>query len=228
MPDKARLIAIGDIHGHLAALETLLEQIAPQANDTIVTIGDYVDRGPDSRGVIDKLLDLRGRCRLVTLLGNHDELMLEVCAGATAALRDSWLSFGGGATLASYGCQPEEIPPDHLAFLRECLPFHETDHHIFVHGNYDADLPLAEQSTKVLYWDSVKHREPGPHCSGKTAIVGHAAQKDGEILDLGYLKCIDTCCYGSGWLTALDVESGQVWQVDKEGKARGQGLGARD
>jgi len=72
----------------------------------------------------------------------------------------------------------------------------------------------------VLRWESLKLRQPGPHCSGKTAIVGHTAQRDGEILDLGYLKCIDTCCYGEGWLTALDVDSGQVWQADKEGRMR--------
>ena len=74
---------------------------------------------------------------------------------------------------------------------------------------------------ETLLWDSLKMRQPGPHCSGKTGIVGHASQKSGEILDLGYVVCIDTWCYGEGWLTALDVESRQVWQVDKRGEGRG-------
>ena len=81
-------------------------------------------------------------------------------------------------------------------------------------------MPLEGQLPEVLLWDSLKFRRPGPHCSGKTAIVGHTAQHNGEILDLGYLKCIDTCCYGEGWLTALEIDSGQVWQADKEGKIR--------
>jgi serine/threonine protein phosphatase 1 len=65
---------------------------------------------------------------------------------------------------------------------------------------------------------------PGPHCSGKIAIVGHTPQVSGEILDLGYLKCIDTGCVNGGWLTGLDVESGQVWRVDEGGRSRSAAL----
>ena len=79
---------------------------------------------------------------------------------------------------------------------------------------------MAAEPTETLLWESLKVRQPGPHCSGKTAIVGHTSQKSGEILDLGHLKCIDTRCYGEGWLTAMDVESGQVWQADKNGRLR--------
>lgn len=71
-----RTIAIGDVHGCAAALRALLEQIKPQSTDTIVMLGDCVDRGPDSRGVIETLLELRGRCELVPILGNHEEMML--------------------------------------------------------------------------------------------------------------------------------------------------------
>lgn len=215
-----RIIAIADVHGCLAALHALLEVIDPQPDDTIITLGDYVDRGPDSRGVIEQLIALAGHCRLVPLLGNHDEVMLEVCDGAEDVF-DDWLLFGGEATVASYGGMvPEGVPQQHIDFLRNCLPFYETPSHFFVHGSYEADVPLQRQLSVVLLWDSLKFRRPGPHGSGKTAIVGHTAQHSGEILDLGYLKCIDTCCYGEGWLTALDVESGQVWQADKEGRMR--------
>ena len=61
---------------------------------------------------------------------------------------------------------------------------------------------------------------PGPHESGKTVIVGNSSQKTGEILDLGHLKCIDTFCYGGGWLTALHMGTGEVWQADREGTMR--------
>ncbi len=82
---------------------------------------------------------------------------------------------------------------------------------------------MDAQPRETLLWDSLKTRRPGPHCSGKTAIVGHASQKSGEILDLGHVKCIDTRCFDKGWLTALDVESGRVWQANKRGEGRGTG-----
>ena len=118
---EGRTIALGDIHGCLAALGTLLEIVGPRPDDTIVTLGDYVDRGPDSRGVIDKLLDLRSQCRLIPLMGNHDEMFLDICTGRKE-LFDQWLLFGGDATVASYdGRVPEGVPEDHLEFLRAGL-----------------------------------------------------------------------------------------------------------
>lgn len=217
---QPRTIAIGDIHGCLPALATLLAAIRPQPDDTLVLLGDYVDRGPDSLGVIERLIELERQCHVVPLLGNHDEMMLKVHDGQAEIYVD-WLLFGGAATLESYGSLwPEDVPAAHVAFLRSCRLYHESARHFYVHGNYRADLPLDAQPIDTLLWESLKVRQPGPHCSGKTAIVGHTSQKNSEILDLGYLKCIDTWCYGEGWLTALDVESGQVWQADKSGKRR--------
>jgi serine/threonine protein phosphatase 1 len=215
-----RLLAIGDIHGCLPALETLLAAVRLQPDDTLVALGDYVDRGPQSRQVVDQLIRLQQECRLVPLLGNHDQMMLMVHDGRQELFID-WLLFGGSATMQSYGVDdPRRLPAAHVDFLRSCRRFHETESHFFVHGNYQADLPLDQQPDETLMWESLKVRRPGRHASGKTAIVGHSSQKSGEILDLGYLKCIDTCCYGNGWLTVLDVESGQVWQADKNGRRR--------
>jgi serine/threonine protein phosphatase 1 len=214
-----RTIAIGDVHGYSAALDGILAIIEPKADDTIVLLGDYVDRGPDSRGTIDRVIDLRARCQLVPLMGNHDHLFVEVCVGRGDLLPD-WLAFGGAQTVASYGRVPEDVPEAHLEFLRACPRLFEQQHCFFVHANYDARAPLTEQPAALLLWQSLRNRLPGPHMSGKTAIVGHTAQKTGEVFDLGYLKCIDTFCYGGGWLTALDVDSGQLWQVDQTGRPR--------
>lgn len=220
---EGRTIAVGDIHGCLAALRAVLDAIGLRPDDTLITLGDYVDRGPDSRGVIDELIALRSRCRLMPLMGNHDEMFLEICAGRKGLLAE-WLPFGGDATVASYGGRvPEEVPKAHVDFLRSCRSSYETQRHLFVHASYLARLPLWRQPVEVLHWESLNARQPGPHCSGKTAIVGHTAQKNGEILDLGYLKCIDTCCYGDGWLTALDIDSGRLWQANKMGRLRSQG-----
>jgi serine/threonine protein phosphatase 1 len=219
---SGRLIAIGDIHGYSSSLAALIEAIDPQPADILVPLGDYVDRGPDSRDVFERLLDLQQRCQLWPILGNHDEMMLEVRAGADEAF-DDWLSFGGTSTLASYGCDhPRGIPERHIQFLESCRSWVETERHFFVHASYLPDVPLAEQPLDVLRWTSLKEKVPPPHYSGKTAIVGHTAQKNHEILDRGHLKCIDTHIYGGGWLTALEVETGQLWQVDAEGQLRAE------
>jgi serine/threonine protein phosphatase 1 len=218
---EGRIIALGDVHGCLAAMDAVLKAVDLRPADTLVTLGDYVDRGPDSRGVVDRLIALRSRCRLIPLLGNHDALFLEACAGRTELLA-AWLSFGGEATVASYGGRvPEGVPREHADFLRDCRLLHESPRHFFVHGSYLAHLPLHQQPDELVLWESLKLRQPGPHCSGKTAIVGHTAQQDGQVLDLGYLKCIDTCCYGEGVLTALEIETGRLWQADKLGKLGG-------
>src|SRR5690349_9006235 len=100
-----RLLAIGDIHGCLTALDALLDAVAPQADDQIVALGDYVDRGPDSRGVLDRLIALHAGGRVVALRGNHDVMMLEARNG-----RDlGWLAVGGKETLLSYGVTASEI-----------------------------------------------------------------------------------------------------------------------
>ena len=216
----ARIIAISDIHGCLPALLAILDALKPQSDDTIVTLGDYIDRGPDSRRVIDCLIRLQSSCRLVPLLGNHDEMLIDIYNGRADLIPD-WLTFGGDATLSSYGVgRPEAIPEHHIEFLEDCLLYHETEEHIFLHGSYDPALSIERQPLRTLIWGRLRPTPPASHCSGKTVIVGHTAQRNGEILDLGYLKCIDTCCYGEGWLTALDVQTGQVWQADKAGKMR--------
>jgi serine/threonine protein phosphatase 1 len=220
-PMPERLIAIGDIHGCLAAFTAILEQIAPQSDDTLVTLGDYVDRGPDSRGVLELLIQLRAKCRLVPLLGNHDEIFMDVCEDEDDLLND-WLCFGGDATLASYKTsQPSKIPAAHLEFVGSCILLYETQRHFFTHGSYAPKVPLNEQDPRVMLWGKMRPDPPGPHYSGKIAIVGHTAQRDGKILDLGHLKCIDTCCYGEGFLTAMEVNTGQVWQADKSGRMKG-------
>jgi serine/threonine protein phosphatase 1 len=215
-----RTIAVGDIHGCAAALKTLLSTIAPTPDDTIVTLGDYVDRGPDSRGVIDQLIELSKHCRLVPLMGNHEEMMLEVVRDKQQPYR--WLQHGGVDTLDSYGFYGDMsvVPEAHLEFFRSMKDFFETDSHIFVHANYNPDVPLEEQSIFALRWQKLTEVTPGPHYSGKRVIVGHTHDRGGEVFDVGHLVCIDTYCYGGRWLTALDVASGKLWQVDSEGNLR--------
>jgi serine/threonine protein phosphatase 1 len=228
---RSRTIAIGDVHGCSRALDTLLGAIEPQVDDVIVTLGDYVNRGPDSRGVLERLIALEKQCTLVPLLGNHDQvflqLLLDTFTGRSRAL-SSWLRMGGDATLASYGAPLNKItvddlvriPAEHIAFLERCRAYHETETHIFVHANYDPALAMNDQPFELLRWESLRDSVPGPHVSGKTVIAGHSSQKSGEILDVGHLVCIDTYCFGGGWLAALDVHTEEVWQTNRQGELR--------
>ncbi len=189
---RARTIAIGDIHGCSTALDTLLNAIKPRSEDMIVTLGDYIDRGPGSKGVFDRLIELGSLCRLVPLLGNHDQMLLDVRSGKYPIY---WMfDMGGVVTLDSYGPARDLslIPDEHFQFLEGCRDYLETETHIFVHASYYADLPMEEQPVGMLRWESLRDGIPDPHLSAKTVIVGHSSQKGGEILDLGYLKCIDT------------------------------------
>jgi serine/threonine protein phosphatase 1 len=221
-----RTIAIGDIHGCAAALAALLDAIAPGPQDTLVLLGDLIDRGPDSRGVLDRLLAVSGRCRLVPLLGNHEEMLLDALRDSAAIKR--WLTLGGVATLRSYGWSrggprrrlADVFPDRHRQFLSACRPYYETDTHLFVHAGYLPELPLDEQPGEVLRWRVTDPRTAVPHRSGKVAVVGHTPQRSGEVLDLGPLVCIDTNCIRGGWLTALDVGTSQVWQADRYGRLR--------
>jgi serine/threonine protein phosphatase 1 len=221
-----RTIAIGDIHGCLTALRVLIDAIDPHPDDTIIALGDYIDRGRQSKGVVDLLIALAGRCRLIPLLGNHEEALLDALRDK-AALR-KWLTLGGADALRSYGWiqggprRPlaDWFPESHREFLAACRPFHETPSHIFVHAGFVPELPMSEQPALALRWRVTDPAVTKPHHSGKVAIVGHTPQTSGEILDLGFLLCIDTNCVRGGWLTALDVDTGRVWQADRAGKLR--------
>ena len=209
-----RTIAIGDIHGCSDALASIFKAIDPQPDDTIIPLGDYVDKGHDSKGAIDLLIELSEKCRLVPILGNHDEQMLK--ARDDAAEFDWWMEFGGVTTLDSYGSsgQINLVSDQHFEFLQSCLPWFETDTHFFVHGNYDPTLPLDQQDGRTLRWLSLRDSVPGPHVSGKIAVLGHTPQPD--VLDLGHLICLDTGCAYGGKLTAMDMASGEIWQRASE------------
>lgn len=215
-----RTIAIGDIHGCLTALDALLGVLELQPSDKLVILGDFIDRGLDSCGVLERLIEFRDLCQLIPLLGNHEEMLLDVVEGRHDL--GYWLQFGGQGTLDSYGniTRWEQIPPAHIQFVQECRLFHETDTHIFVHAGVAPNFPMDQQANNDLLWRSLEPDETGPHYSGKTVIVGHTPQPDGQVLDLGFLKCIDTLCHDGGWLTALDVEASQIWQADLRGQLR--------
>jgi len=211
-----RHLAIGDIHGCYRALTTLIDAVAPSSDDVVITLGDYVDRGPDTRRVVDWLIDYSQGAKLITLKGNHEAMMLAARDDKPSFSR--WLMAGGGAVLESYDCELAEVPDDHWEFLENLSLWHEIDSHFFVHANAEPNTPLDEQPTYMLIWESLNR--PRPHTSGKTMICGHTCQYSGVPLDLGFTVCIDTAACKGGWLTCLDIASGDYWQANQQGAVR--------
>lgn len=217
-----RTLAIGDVHGCLTAFRTLLEKVSIQAEDVVVTLGDYVNKGPDSSGVISQLLRLKKKCLLISLRGNHEQMMLE--ARHSPVKFDEWYQCGGNATLLSYRHSSdhgklEDIPRAHWKFIEdECVDYHETATHFFVHANAYPDLPMDQQPAYMLRWEKIYNS--APHKSKKIMVCGHTSQKTGKILDLGHAICIDTHPTGGGWLTCLDVNNRHYWQTNEAGELR--------
>ena len=111
------------------------------------------------------------------------------------------------------------MSPKHFRFLESCVDYYETPTHLFLHANYKPHIAVQQLDLHTLRWLSLRDYIPdAPHVSGKTAILGHTPQA--EILDLEYLKCIDTGCCNGGWLTALDIDSGCIWQANEKGELR--------
>lgn len=219
-PAAGRTIAIGDVHGCSNALAALVERIDLRPDDVLVPLGDYVDRGPDSRGVIEILLAARARCRVVPLKGNHEVMLERALEKPGEADELYWRAVGGERTLESYGGSIDCIPPAHREFYRTLGLYHETDGFLFMHACYVPDLPLCDQTEDDLLWRSLHRGVPAPHVSGKTAVVGHTAQRNGLILHLGHIVCIDTCCHAGGPLTALEPATMRVWQSLESGLTR--------
>jgi len=224
-----REFAIGDIHGCIRALHEVLEIIQPQKTDTIVFLGDYVDRGPDSCAVIDRIIDLNQQCTVVPLLGNHEQMMLDSRNNPDAF--KEWLNQGGRATLQSYGRRGfgwdlNAVPQEHWDFLSErVLGYWETDRNIFVHASLDPELDMAEQPDFLLRWQVF--RDPTRHKSGKQIVCGHTSQKAGwpAIFDGGV--CIDTYAYGGRWLTCFDLSTRKFIQANERGEHRSFDFPAR-
>ena len=217
------LIAIGDIHGCAVTLDHLLARLAPTPDDHLVFVGDYVDRGPDSRGVLDRLVAMQKAAeagdgpRCTFLRGNHDQMMLDY---VDEGRFDLWRVNGGLSTLSGYvDADRLAIPAEHLDFLRATELVFETDDYVFVHAGLRPQITVAENlrtgSADVYLWER-SHLVAEHLVWEKTVVCGHTPQT--EPLSRPLLIDIDTgCCYhdrpGFGTLTAVRLPERQFVQV---------------
>ncbi|MEL7238870.1 MAG: metallophosphoesterase family protein [Planctomycetota bacterium] len=222
---KPRYYAVGDIHGCVEELGRLLGAIdvdAETANDDapsfLIFLGDYVDRGPDSRGVIDRLIALRaGRSHIRFLKGNHEAALLDFLENPRKGA--AWLDWGGAETLESYGLADvtvrdeadlaeefrRRLPAEHLAFLNALETRFETEDVFFVHAGIKPGVPLAEQAENDLLWIRGEfHSAPVGKRPEKTIVHGHHPVKKPQ--DAGWRINVDTGACWTGKLTAVVIE----------------------
>lgn len=220
------LIAIGDIHGCVRSLEALLERLAPTMDDHLIFVGDYTDRGPDSKGVIDRLIEMETastdetgpRCSF--LRGNHDQMMLDFIDRGDIQL---WRINGGLETLASYENGEHIIPASHHAFLRRTRLYLDTADFCFVHAGLKPYYPVAynlqHETAETFLWTR-EHLAVRDRDWEKPVVCGHTPQP--SPIDEPDLICIDTgCVYSShpefGKLTAVVLPERDFVQVDYVG-----------
>jgi serine/threonine protein phosphatase 1 len=176
-----KIFAIGDIHGCYDRLKTLMEKIPIDCSrDTLVFIGDYIDRGPHSVEVVDYLIQLKNRFpEVIFLKGNHEDMLDKFLNGVD---RFTYLLNGGQQTLDSYLTKPVgskffPIPPDHMEFFKSLRLFYETEEFIFVHAGLRPRVPLESQKTEDLLWIRDKFVS-SKYDFGKRVIFGHTPLKN--------------------------------------------------
>lgn len=215
------IYAIGDIHGCYQELKTLINKLSPNQNDVFIFLGDYVDRGPDSKNVIDWLITFSKKSNSIFIQGNHEILMLSALMNEERL--NEWLSSGGGETLKSYKIKPHQdwsikIPTTHWEFIKNAKPYHQIGNLLFVHAGLESSIPLNKQSKHSLFWK--KYVTPIRYSDEETVICGHTSRKNGEIANFGHTICIDTYAYGGQWLTGLNVTTGKYYQINQQRELR--------
>lgn len=221
LPEGKRIYAIGDIHGRDDMLATLLQRInddhAGAKGAQLIFLGDYVDRGPDTRAVLDRLIALRQtRPDTVFLKGNHEAIMLDYLDEPEGF--EQWLGWGGEETLESYGVDcvgktgPAIVkdflaaaPPAHLDFLRALKLTHVEGDYLFVHAGVRPGRPLDKQVEEDLIWIRGRFHNAKPEERPEQVVV-HGHTPTSKPVDEGWRIDVDTgACYG-GALTAVVLE----------------------
>lgn len=206
-----RVIAIGDIHGTLRKLEGLIEQVSPSKEDTIIFLGDYIDRGPDPYHAVEYIIDFMDQFpNTVTLRGNHEDFVISLFMGNMNEYeRNLWLKMNGGLqTMVSYR-RAGKLLGEHRDFCMGLRHFWENDEFFFCHAGVRPGVPLDRQRKSHL----VEIREPfltSTRDFGKVVVHGHTITHE-PVLKPNRIG-IDTGAWQWGPLTAVEVPSRRIWQ----------------
>lgn len=208
-----RIFAVGDIHGCYDKLLELLGKMPCQSKDTIVFLGDYIDRGEDNKKVVEYLIKLkagRSEGETIFLKGNHEKMFLDYLKGKRS---EEFLQNGGGMTLKSYTVRDSiEIPDSHMKFFNNLRLYYETEDYIFVHAGLAPAVSLPYQREEDLLWIRGEFVFSGFRF-GKKVIFGHTATKDFlPFFDTNKIG-IDTGAVYGGYLTAIQLPEEKIYQV---------------
>jgi Calcineurin-like phosphoesterase len=230
-----RLLCVGDVHGCASELATLLDALRPGADDRLVFLGDYVDRGPASRECLALLRQVRTALpETVFLRGNHEDMFLSYL-GLGGENGAAFLANGGAATLKSFGLEVTgrggppggervlaRMSPDEVAFLSEGLVLHHAAAgYTFVHAGVRPGVPIESQTSEDLLWIREAFFRAPDHGLPSTVVFGHTPQRE-VLFDLPSKIGLDTGCVYGGRLSGLDLTTGVLFQV-----ARGAGAASR-
>ncbi len=216
-----QLFVVGDVHGCVRELEALLDGLPVAPGDTIVFLGDYIDRGPDSKATVDLLLGLQARSAQIAtifLKGNHEDMFL-AHIGEAGRYGEAFLYNGGIETLVSYGIDPrlpgaavrEALPAAHLAFFRGLGLTHVRPPYLMVHAGIDPGQDLDRQSDEDLLW--IRHQFIGRrHGLPYTVCFGHTPCRE-LLLDLPYKIGLDTGCVYGNRLSCIELETPRLFEV---------------
>ena len=215
---SGRLFAIGDIHGCPDEVDAILSAIAPARGDTVVFVGDYVDRGPAARDVIDLLIERKQNdAEIVFLKGNHEDMMLSFL-GLPGRYGESFLPNGGAQTLDSYDVTEstldhaiEQIPESHIDFLKTLGTSYLRPPFLFVHAGIQPLRQLEEQNVEDMLWIRQEFIF-NPHQIGATVVFGHTPMR-AVMVDLPYKLGIDTGLVYGGKLSCVEFSEGVLYQV---------------
>jgi serine/threonine protein phosphatase 1 len=208
-----RIFVIGDIHGCYERLKTLLKKLHIKNNDMLIFLGDYIDRGADSKKVVEEIINLKSQYHIITLLGNHEKMLLDILQKSLPI--EMWLFNGGETTLLSYGIKKYNIssdlfPSEHLEFFKSLLPYYEMGNYIFVHAGLKPNIPLGKQSIDDLVW--IRDEFIYSDCDfGKVVVFGHTPLA--EPLFLKNKIGIDTGAVYGGKLTCLVLPEKEIIQT---------------
>lgn len=208
-----RIFVIGDIHGCYERLKTLLKKLHIKNNDILIFLGDYIDRGTDSKKVVEEVINLKSQYHIITLLGNHEKMLLDILQKSLPI--EMWLFNGGKTTLLSYGIKKYNIssdlfPPEHIEFFKSLLPYYEMGNYIFVHAGLKPNIPLGKQSIDDLVW--IRDEFIYSDCDfGKVVVFGHTPLA--EPLFLKNKIGIDTGAVYGGKLTCLVLPEKEIIQT---------------
>lgn len=205
-----KYVAIGDIHGCAKSLNALLEKLKDYSDYTHVFVGDYIDRGPDSYGVVDRLLELQENRECIFLRGNHEQMLLDAYLDDEL---DLWLMNGGKSTLASYAATYDDMsfPAAHLDFFKRTKMYYNTEDYFFVHAGLSPGKTIRESlqdenEVREFLWER-SHLNAFETPWEKTVIFGHTPRP--HPIRKPNMLGIDTGCVyeslGYGKLTAVTL-----------------------